>query len=64
MPTILLLWPSLKSGGVYLIEDMSEDNFKRNLDFLCSINLGGTVFGAELESNLKDDNRVIAVIKD
>lgn len=62
--TLVLLWSSLRSGGIYLIEDMSKDNFAQNLAFLSSINLGANIFGVELASEIKDDNRVIAIIKD
>lgn len=63
MNTFLQLWTYLRPGGVYLIEDMSRIIFEQNMAFLKSLSLDGSIFGAELQSAIKSDNRIIAVFK-
>lgn len=63
MNTFLQLWPSLRPGGVYMIEDMTSSIFEQNMDFLKGLNLEGAIFGVELQSSIKTDNRIIAIFK-
>ena len=61
--SLICLWPLIKPGGVYMIEDMSEQIFKENLNFIKKLNLNGICYGIELYSTLKGDNRIITISK-
>jgi hypothetical protein len=61
--SLLLLWPYIKPGGVYMIEDMSNEIFHNNLSYIRKLNLNATCYGIELDSAIKSDNRIIALVK-
>lgn len=61
--SLLLLWPYIKLGGVYMIEDMSNEIFHNNLSYIRKLNLNATCYGVELDSAIIGDNRIIALVK-
>jgi len=61
--SLLLLWPYIKPGGVYMIEDVGKPSFNYTLEFIKKLNLNATCYGVELASIKKSDNRIIAITK-
>jgi hypothetical protein len=60
---LISAWPYLRKNGLYLIEDMSEDTYRRNIDVITSLALGAECYGFELPSETKTDNRILALQK-
>ena len=63
--TLLLnVWPYIKSGGLYLIEDMDEKIYLELFRFLPTLCLGAEITGFEIPSSIKSDNRILVLQKD
>jgi hypothetical protein len=63
--TLLLnVWPFIKSGGLYLIEDMYEEIYLELFKFLSTLSLGAEITGFELPSIHKADNRILILQKE
>lgn len=63
MTLLISVWPYMKKNGIYLIEDMSQSTFERNIAFIKDLALGASGAAFALPSKLKPDNRVVALQK-
>ena len=60
---LITVWPYLKINGLYLIEDISESEFKNLMYFINAYSLNASCLAIESPSELKTDNRMIILQK-
>lgn len=56
-------WPHLNRGGLYLIEDMAKGFYDSLVNGFSRLSFDADIIGFELPSDLKTDNRVLALQK-
>ena len=59
---LISVWPYIKNGGLYLIEDIGEKVFHELINFISSLALNASVHCFELPG-MPDDNRIICLQK-
>ena len=60
--SLIAIWPYIKTGGLYLIEDMHKDFFETNIKFIKSLSLNASVSCFELPAE-GADNRILCLQK-